>query len=115
MARLHCFYGLLRWLGIDVEYKVNADGTFQFDQWVYWLLQRFGQHSDIGEPGRPQGCAPTFLRPDRPLYSDDEVIADLLHHHASLELDAQTIALRYIYPVKYVEEVLLPKITMATY
>ena len=124
VARLHCFYGLLRWLGIDIEYKVNADGTFQFDQWIDWLLRRCGQ------PGRPPGIAPTSqtkrssVPPGRPLYTDDEVIADLLHNHdagernklkplQSVAMDAQQIAIRYTYPMQYVEEVLLPKIAAA--
>jgi hypothetical protein len=34
VARLHLFYGLLRLVGADVEEKVSADGTFQFDQFI---------------------------------------------------------------------------------
>jgi hypothetical protein len=97
-ARLHLFYGLLRWLGLDVEYKVNMDGIFQFDQWICWLQARFGHCSDT-----PQR---------RSLYTDDEVIADLLLNHITTGevLSAEQIAVRYTYPVKYVEEVLMAKI-----
>ena len=99
VARLHLFYSLLRWLGLDVEYKVNADGTFQFDQCICWLQARRGQRPDTP--------------PQRPLYTDNEVIADLLQNHTTTTgamLDAKQIAARYTYPMKYVEEVLMPKI-----
>lgn len=101
VARLHLFYSLLRRFGLDVEYKVNADGTFQFDQWICWLQARRGQRPDT-----PQ---------QRPLYTDNEVIADLLQNHTTTTttsevLDARQIAARYTYPMKYVEEVLMPKI-----
>jgi hypothetical protein len=99
VARLHLFYSLLRRFGLDVEYKVNADGTFQFDQWICWLQARRGQRPDT-----PQ---------QRPLYTDDEVIADLLQNYTTTTdelLDAEQIAARYTYPMKYVEEVLMLKI-----
>ena len=47
----------------------------------------------------------------RPLYSDDEVITEVLcRYNASETIAAQDIALHYTYPLKYVEEVLLNKI-----
>ena len=97
VARLHLFYLVLRRLGADVEYKVNADGTFQFDQFICWLEKRFGHMQASPE--------------QRPLYSDDEVIAEVLcRYNASETIVAQDIASHYTYPLKYVEEVLLNKI-----
>lgn len=99
VARLHLFYALLRCLGLDIEYKVSADGTFQFDQLICALEKRF----DSGEAKAEQ----------RPLYSDDEVIADILCNHSSHEsLTALDIAERYTYPFKYVEEVLMKQLKM---
>jgi hypothetical protein len=87
VARLHLFYLVLRWLGADVEYKVNADGSFQFDQFICWLKNRFG-------------CAQA-LAGQRPLYSDDEVIAEvLLSYNAGKTILAQDIASHYTYPLK---------------
>src|SRR5438874_3103058 len=62
VARLHLFYLVLRRLGLDIEYKVSADGTFQFDQFICSLEKRC-------DPGKTKA-------EQRLLYSDDEVIAD---------------------------------------
>jgi hypothetical protein len=100
VARLHFFYGLLRLLGADVEEKVSADGTFQFDQFIYWLGRRFA-HERVSPK-------------QRYLYTDDEVIEDIVcRHRAGEEITALAVASRYTYPVKYVEEVLLKKIDAA--
>jgi hypothetical protein len=100
VARLHLFYALLRRLGADLEYKVNADGSFQFDQFICWLEKRFGRGH--GEPEQ------------RSLYTDEEVIAEVLSQYSVDEATtAQDIASRYTYPLKYVEEVLLDKINTA--
>ena len=100
VARLHLFYALLRRLGLDIEYKVSADGTFQFDQLICSLEKRFYTRDDKAE--------------QRPLYSDDEVIADILCNHSSHEplmaLTAMDIAERYTYPLKYVDEVLMKQL-----
>ncbi|MBV9616004.1 MAG: hypothetical protein JO031_11165 [Ktedonobacteraceae bacterium] len=95
VARLHCFYVLLRWFGFDIEWKVWADSTFQNDQWIFSLKKRF--HQNLPRTELPA------------LYSDDEVIAEVqsLWMTGTL-LCAQDIAERYIYPMKYVEEVLFP-------
>ena len=96
VARLHLFYLVLRRLGADVEYKVNADGSFQFDQFICWLEKRYG-HSEAS-PGQ------------RPLYTDDEVIAEVLcRYNTDERIAAQDIASHSTYPLKYVEEVLLNK------
>jgi len=100
VARLHCFYSLLRRSGLDIEERVLADGTFQFDQLIYWLDRSF-QH-DHGWPGH------------RYLYTDDEVIADVQKQELTGEaLTSQEIAQRYTYPPKYIEEVLWDKIVAA--
>lgn len=95
VARLHCFYVILRWLGASVERKVEADSTFQYDQFIFWLKKVFGHEG--GEA--------------RLLSSDEEAIAELSQSIAAgARFSAQEIAQRYTYPVKYVEEVLLPRI-----
>ena len=51
------------------------------------------------------------LARQRPLCSDDEVIAEVLcRYNANDTIVAQDLALHYTYPLKYVEEVLLNKI-----
>ncbi|WP_136625288.1 hypothetical protein [Dictyobacter kobayashii] len=97
VARLHFFYTLLRWLGADIERTVWDDGTFQNDQCIYWLKQRLGW-----DPG---------LAERRPLYADAEVLAELATggEAEGSEPIAQQVAERYIYPLSYVEEVLLPQ------
>ena len=100
VARLHFFYTILRWTGLDIEEKVLADGTFQFDQLIYWLDRRFQHDHDLEE--------------HRYLYSDDEVIADLLkRENGGKTMTVQEIAKHYTYPTKYIEEVLWDKIEAA--
>ncbi len=102
VARLHFFYGLLRLLGADVEEKVSADGTFQFDQFIFWLARRFSHEQALPK--------------QRYLYADDEVIEEILCRQCEGEkITAMDVALRYTYPVKYVEEVLLQKIDAARF
>ena len=97
VARLHCFYVLLRWLGADIERKVWADSTFQNDQCIDWLKRRLGRAGEATEA--------------RPLYSDEEVRAELASTTVAGALPtAQEIAERYVYPLQYIEEVLLPEI-----
>src|SRR5258708_14381547 len=92
VARLHFFYGVLRWLGLDVEEKVAADGTFQFDQFIFWLMRRLGQDA----PAKGDLC------------TDAEAIEDIRQHwKAGVPPSAREIAVRYTYPMKYVEEELL--------
>jgi hypothetical protein len=100
VARLHFFYGLLRRLGFNIEEKVLADGTFQFDQLIYWLNGRL-RHDD----------APSCKRY---LYTDEETIADILSRYdVDAAITAEEVAAHYTYPLKYVEEVLLQKICQA--
>jgi AraC-like DNA-binding protein len=100
VARLNFFYGILRRSGLDIEEKVLADGTFQFDQLIYWLDRRFQHDHDLKE--------------HRYLHTDDEVIADLLkRENADAAITIQEIAKRYTYPTKYIEEVLWDKIETA--
>jgi len=95
VARLHFFYTLLRWLGVDIERKVWVDGTFQNDQLLFWIKQRLHQNTDLTEL--------------RPLYNDEEVLAELLQT-ISEGAQPQEIAEQYVYPLQYVEEVLLPQL-----
>jgi hypothetical protein len=95
VARLHLFYSFLRLMGADVEEKVSADGTFQFDQFIFYLARHLGDH----------------IPKQRYLYGDDEVIEDILcRTHENETITAEEIATCYTYPVKYVQEVLLEKI-----
>lgn len=97
VARLHCFYVLLRRLGTDIERKVWADGTFQNDQCIFWLKKHLTHTVALTEP--------------HALYSDEEVLAELaLTSSTGIHLSASEIAARYVYPLKYVEEVLLPQL-----
>ncbi|HLW00011.1 MAG TPA: hypothetical protein VKT82_15175 [Ktedonobacterales bacterium] len=100
VARLHCFYRVLRFLGADVERKVAADGTFQNDQFIWWLHRRFGQQDAWTAP--------------RSLYSDVQVIAEVLsasqEGHAWSPLE---IAERYTYPLPYVNDMLYPRLQAA--
>src|SRR5690348_5553687 len=67
VARLHLFYYVLRKLGIDIEARVLADGTFEFDQFIFHLARKLGlKHTP------PQ---------QRLLYNDTEVIADFMQPH----------------------------------
>lgn len=98
VARLHLLYSLLRLMGADVEEKVSADGTFQFDQFIFYLARRLGDH----------------LPKQRYLYADDEVVEDILcRSHENETITAEEIATCYTYPVKYVQEVLWGKIAAA--
>jgi hypothetical protein len=100
VARLHLFYSVLRWFGADVEKKVYADGTFQFDQFIFWLVRKLAHGNTESE--------------QRLLYTDEEVIADMQQRHVlHTTIKTLDIATRYTYPVKYVEEVLLDKINVA--
>jgi hypothetical protein len=93
VARLHFFYGVLRWLGLDIEEKVSADGTFQFDQFIFWVVRHLGQE----------------VPAKRCLCTDAEAIKDIQHRwNAGETLGTREIAVQYTYPLKYVEEVILP-------
>jgi len=99
VARYDFFYRILRWLKLDIEPKVQADGTFQFDQGLNRLAMRL-----YGEQ-RPRQV---------PLWTDQDVIADILHRTPNIEnLSALHIAVQYTYPLKYVEEVLMAKVNSA--
>jgi hypothetical protein len=100
VARLHLFYALLRRVGVDIEWKVQADGTFQFDQIICWLERRLSRGKKVSE--------------QQYLYSDSKAITDILHtYDANEPIAAIEVASRYTYPLKYVEEVLLDKIRAA--
>jgi hypothetical protein len=98
-ARHDAFYRVLRRVGANVEAKVCADGTFRFEPLMGWL-EAHARRAVVLQPP--------------PLWSDDEVIADIVRQgKAGERLTAFDVAARYTYPLKYVEEVLLPKINRA--
>jgi hypothetical protein len=100
VARYDFFYRVCRRLGLDIEPPVQEDGTFKFDQFMEWLgLKPAEAATQAGQ---------------RPLWTDAEVIADILARPDREEIpSAQEIAARYTYPLKYVREVLLPELTTA--
>ena len=90
-------YWLLRRLGWDIEGKVLADGTYDFDLALAYLAWR---QERSGSP-----------RQQRLLCNDDEVVSE----QRSRALDGGppaplAIARRYAYPLKYVDEVLFPRL-----
>ncbi|MEP7289129.1 MAG: hypothetical protein ABI947_25530 [Chloroflexota bacterium] len=92
-ARYDFFYRVLRWFKIDIEPKIQADGTFPFDQGISWLkTMLFG-----AQPAR-----------QLPLWQDQDVIMDVRKRILDGEkLVVLDIAVQYTYPLKYVEEVLM--------
>src|SRR5258708_33116792 len=89
VARLHFFYGVLRWLGLDVEEKVAADGTLQFDPFIFWLMRRLGQDP----PAKGDLCTAA------------EAITDIQQHWQAGETPrARGIASRDTYPMKSRED-----------
>jgi hypothetical protein len=95
-ARYDLFYRLMRYLNCDIEPTVLADGTFAFDPGISWLHEKL--------QGTPfPSC--------RALWSDEEAIADVRYRLNQGEyLSALDIALQYIYPLKYIEEVFINKL-----
>ena len=92
-ARYDFFYRLFRWLNLNIEPKVQADGTFPFDQGITWV-----RHILFSTPYPSQS----------PLWADEDVLTDVRRRIACGEtLQALDIAEQYTYPLKYVEEVLL--------
>ena len=91
-ARYDAFYRLGQWLGFKLEGEVRADGTYEFDPLIRWLRQ--------------ESSATAY-----PLWTDDETIHHILTQCSNGEtVSALDIAVRYTYPLKYVEEVLWAKI-----
>jgi hypothetical protein len=99
-ARFDLFYRLCRWLNLDLEEPVGEDGAYRFNRIIEYLSA--GRERAGVEPGQ------------RPLWTDDEAIADVVAGSKKGSLPtAAEIARRYTYPLKYIEEVLYPKIIFA--
>lgn len=97
-ARYDFFYRVLRRLKLDIEPKVQADGTFPFDQGVAWLNAAiFG-----------------IQIPDQaPLWQDRDVIEDVKRRMEQGEsFTALDIAIQFTYPLKYVNEVLMDRLNI---
>lgn len=90
-ARYEVFYKLTRWIGIELEQPVCEDGTNNFDVLAKTLV-KFRSN--------PDGC--------RPLLTDQEVLKQIKENR---DLSALSIAEKYTYPLVYVREILLPKIS----
>jgi hypothetical protein len=100
LARYGTFYSAIRRLGIELEPWVREDGTFEHDSMINWLRRRLGWD--------------TSNQKRRRLWSDDEVIDDILQRCGEKVLPSPAeIALSYTYPAKYVEEVLHPRLNRA--
>jgi hypothetical protein len=96
-ARYGQFYRVLHAFGIHVEEHVLSDGAYPQDQLLRWLDRKL-HGSAIAEPARP-------------LWSDDEVIADIgKQARQGAHVSAADVACRYTYPMEYVTEVLMAKI-----
>jgi hypothetical protein len=95
-ARYDFFYRILRWLKADIEPKVQADGTFPFDQSIMWLQRKLYGTQSFAQVS---------------LWSDDDAIVDIQCRKMNGEtLTALDIALQYTYPLKYIEEVFVKKL-----
>jgi len=91
-GRYDLFYRVMRWFSLDVEPKVQADGSFRFDQFLTLVEAKLS-----GTPPRKQ----------RLLWSDQEALIDVRQRFSSGEqLSPLEIAVQYTYPVCYVEDVL---------
>ena len=96
-ARYGLFFIVCHWLGINIESKVRADGTAEFEQFIQWLERRLG--FDDFEPIQ------------RALWTENDVAVDVAKRLNNGEvISAMDIAAQYTYPLKYIEEVLLPQI-----
>jgi hypothetical protein len=71
------------------EHPVRADGSYEFDPLLHWLDRA---HAD---------------RAAHPLWTDDEVLA---RHTAGPLPTTLELAERYTYPLKYIDEVLYPRL-----
>lgn len=97
-ARYAMFFGTLHALGIHLEGLVCADGTYAFDPLLRWFKRCVGLRTHELEV--------------RSLWTDDEVVADVIRRWETGEnLTATDIAEQYTYPIKYIEEVLVEKIS----
>jgi hypothetical protein len=95
-ARYEITYRLLRACGLEVEPHIQADGTFPFEQGLHFLKRRFGGNA---------------LPEERPLWTDAEVVLDLSGRAINRQpISSNEVAAYYTYPLKYVEEVLLPQL-----
>ncbi len=92
-ARFDAFFRLACWLGFDLEETVRADGTYNFDPFAQSIVKR---HLNA------------TVKASRPLWNDEEVIVDIANDQI---LSALAIAEKYTYPLIYVQEVLIRKIT----
>jgi hypothetical protein len=96
-ARYAWFFRLARWFDRMWEEPVHADGTYQFDPLLRWLAH----HLRLTQVDRSA----------RRLWTDDEVLSAVLAQPALDPLPtALEVAERYTYPLKYVEEVLYPRL-----
>lgn len=92
-ARFDAFFQVARWLGYELEKPVQADGTYNFDPFVKTMIS-----------SRLKSSNNDF----QPLWTDDEVLNQIANGPT---LSALEIAEKYTYPLIYVREVLLSKLS----
>lgn len=92
-ARFDAFFRCARWLGYELEETVRADGTYNFDP-----LAR----SIFSYPSK------SAINNSHPLWTDEEIMADIIKRPTPSALE---IAEKYTYPLIYVQEVLLAKLS----
>ena len=97
VARYDMFFRLFRLMGLELEDYVNKNGDYDFDPLIRWLARKVGIKVMAEQMGRMQ--------------TDDEVLKDICSMFPSQPiLDELEIAVKYTYPLLYVQEVLHPKI-----
>jgi len=92
-ARFDVFFRLARWLDCELEDTVRADGTYAFDPLAKAILRH-----------RPA----VSINTTHALWTDEEVIADISSKTIPSALE---IAKTYTYPLIYIHEVLMQKLT----
>jgi len=92
-ARFDAFFRIARWFGYELEETIRVDGTYNFDPFAKAILSFYSNLT---------------TKTSRPLWTDDEVIADLAGRSICSALE---IAEKYTYPLIYVQEVLLSKLS----
>jgi hypothetical protein len=93
VARYEIIFRLVGLFGLRLEQPVRENGSYEFEPLLGYVAAKFGWQTE---------------QPMRPLWSDAEVIADVMK--GNFKLTPQQIAERYAYPLCYVEEVLVEKI-----
>lgn len=97
VARYDIFFRMTRWLGFELEGLVKEDGSYLFDPLLGWFGRKIG--FDLGEENKAD------------LWCDEDVVSYLVSQYQSGDLPSDLeIALRFAYPVPYVQNILRSQI-----